>query len=349
MAWSDVVAATDDNFHPNDGDSYWNEASFVTFRIPERNLMCLLYFYFRPNQNTVMAGPIVWDDTGDEISNCLYYAWDWHMPIPEGADMHDFKLVNGFGCETLDLQKSYRFTHTGPGCDLDVTFTATSEPHYMRLMKGDVNPGMFDYVKTTEQHATGHYEHFGHMNGTLTLRGERIDVIDAAVLRDHTWGPRPVRSDIDRMRGGYLSGQSPDGAAGFNIFSVSEYPIDEDPILGTSETITSGFYLKDGKAGHVEQGTRRCTERGEDGRPLKEVIEAVDEHGRELNAEGTVRNWLRWPGLFGDVMVFWCYESWNFDGYEDAPGELQDYMTYRHYRRYYDLKTGRLEPVGASI
>jgi hypothetical protein len=73
------------------------------------------------------------------------------------------------------------------------------------------------------------------------------------------------------------------------------------------------------------------------------VIDAVDEHGRELHAEGTVRNWLRWPGLFGDVMVFWCYESWTFDGHVDAPGEIQDYMTYRHCRRLYDLRAGRIQ------
>jgi hypothetical protein len=269
MTWTEVVNPRDDLFHPTDGDPYWNEACLTTFRIPERNLMCLLYFYFRPNQNLAMAGPIIWDSTGDELSNCLYYAWDWHLPIPDGTEMFDFKLANGFNCETIELQKSYRFTYDGPGCEFDVTFTATCEPHYMRLHKDDVNPGMFDYVKQVDEHTSGHYEHFGLMNGRLTVRGEKIDVVDAAVLRDHTWGPRPVRSDIDRMRGGYLYAQTPDGSSGFNIFSVSGYPIDEDPIDGTTEVITSGFYLKDGKVGHVEQGTRRCTERGEADRWLR--------------------------------------------------------------------------------
>jgi len=336
-------------FHPTNGDPYWNEACFTTFRIPERNLMCLFYFYFRPNQKTAMAGPIIWDDSGDEISNCLYYAWDWHLNIPDGADMFEFKLANGFGTETLELQKSYRHTYSGPGCEIDVTFTAACAPHYMRLWNDDVNPGMYDYVKIAGQHSTGHYEHFGHMNGVMTIRGQEIPVVNAAVLRDHSWGPRPVRSNIDRMRGGYLYGQTPDGSGGFNIFSVSEYPIDEDPIVGTTERITSGFYIKDGLRGHIENGTRRCIERGADGRPLKEIIEATDEHGRTLYAEGTVRNWLRWPGLFGDVMVFWCYETWNFDGHQEAPGELQDYMTYRHYRRFYDLQSGRLSAADTAL
>ncbi|MCW3014770.1 MAG: hypothetical protein JWO02_1862 [Solirubrobacterales bacterium] len=337
MSWTTTVAPADDRFHPTDGDPYWNEACFTTFRIPERNLLCLFYFYFRPNQKIAMAGPIIWDENGDEISNCLYYAWDWHLPIPEGADMFDFELANGFSVKTIELQQSYQYTFEGPDCSIDVTFTSSSEPHYMRLRDGDVDPGMFDYVKVTDQHSTGHYEHHGLMNGTMTIRGEQIDVVNAAVLRDHTWGPRPIRSNIDRMRGGYLYGQSPDGTAGFNVFSVSQFPIDEDPIVGTTEVITSGYYLKDGLVGHIAEGTRRCTHRGPDGRPLREVIEAVDEHGRELRAEGTVRNWLRWPGLFGDVMVFWCLETWDFDGYTDAPGELQDYMTYRHYRRFHEL------------
>jgi hypothetical protein len=335
MAWSDIVDPRDDLFHSNDGDPYWNEACFTSFRIPERKLMCLFYFYFRPNQKTVMAGPIIWDGTGDQISNCLYYAWDWHLPMPEGAQMFDFELVNGLKVEPIELQKSYRFTYSGPGCELDVSFQATCDPHYMLLLNGDVDPGMSDYVTRTAGHPTGHYEHFGLMNGTMDIRGEKIEVVNAATLRDHTWGPRPVRSNIDRQRGSYSYAQAPDGS-GFNTFTaIRDTGPEPDPLIGTTDPITSGFYLKDGKMGHIERGQRVCTARGHDGRPLAETIEAVDHFGRELHAEGTVRNWLCWPGLFGDVMAFWCMQTFNFDGHVDAPGEIQDFMPYRQYRRFH--------------
>lgn len=57
MVWSEVINPADDSFHPRNADPWWNEASYISFRVPERDLMGLLYFYFRPNQNTAMGGP----------------------------------------------------------------------------------------------------------------------------------------------------------------------------------------------------------------------------------------------------------------------------------------------------
>ena len=39
MVWSEVVNIKDDNFHPRNNDPWWNEASYISFRVPERDLI----------------------------------------------------------------------------------------------------------------------------------------------------------------------------------------------------------------------------------------------------------------------------------------------------------------------
>jgi hypothetical protein len=43
MVWSAEINPDDDKFHPRTNDPWWNEASYITFRVPERDLMGLLY------------------------------------------------------------------------------------------------------------------------------------------------------------------------------------------------------------------------------------------------------------------------------------------------------------------
>src|SRR3546814_7022885 len=56
--------------------------------------------------------------------------------------------------------------------------------------------------------ATPHYDQLGHVEGWMTLRGERIR-IDGIGVRDRTWGPRggpyaaspkSYASDLDRVK-----------------------------------------------------------------------------------------------------------------------------------------------------
>src|SRR5688572_14640488 len=67
MVWTETANVADEHFHPRTDDPWWNEASFITFRIPERKLMGLLYYYLRPNQNTANAGPMIWDPSGEDF------------------------------------------------------------------------------------------------------------------------------------------------------------------------------------------------------------------------------------------------------------------------------------------
>jgi len=344
MAWSQDVNPLDDKFHPRNDDPWWNESSFITFRVPERKLMGLLYFYFRPNQNHVMAGPMIWDDTGDEFSTCLHTGWDWHMPIPQGADMFDFTLENSFAIETIEPLVSYRHTYDAPGCSFDLTYTADREPYYMKMADGEVNTGMADFIQEVKEPVpTGHYEQYGLMNGTLVVNGETVDVVDAAVLRDRSWGPRKTIQPMNKWRGSYCFARGSAHNA-FNLFSLNQTPWEQDPIEGTTEKVVSGFYVRDGVEGSLVDGTHRA-ERGPDGRPLRQIIDAVDHLGRELHAESELVSFVKWHSLYGDYMAFWCYSDWTFDGHTRAPGEVQDYFMCRHYSKWMRQKRGSLTAV----
>lgn len=333
MGWSNAVHVTDEGFHPRPADPWWNESSFISFRVPERELLGAIYFYFRPNQNTAMAGAWFADPSGDEMSTCLYDGWDWHLPIPEGADMFDFELENGFSVQTVETQHSYRHTYQADGCKFDLTFTADRRPCYMHSDPGEVNLGMSQFIQNVAEHATGHYEQSGVMNGTLQLGSEVIDVVDAAVIRDRSWGPRRTLRRDRKPRGAYLFARA-DRDHCFQAFAMSDLPWEEDPIIGTTERVVSGFYVKDGIEGRLVSGTRQVLSRSADGKPMHESITAVDEHGRTLKAEGRLVSALKWHSYLGGIMAYWCYHEWTLDGRPDVPGESQDWFANQHYSKW---------------
>jgi hypothetical protein len=123
MAWTEEASVVDELFHPRTDEPWWNEASYISFGVPECDLMALLYFYFRPHQNTAMGGPLIWDPTGRMFNTIARNGWSWHMGIPEGAEMFDFTLENGFGCGTIEPQKDHRYTYESPGCEFEVRET----------------------------------------------------------------------------------------------------------------------------------------------------------------------------------------------------------------------------------
>jgi hypothetical protein len=66
-------------------------------------------------------------------------------------------------------------------------------------------------------------------------------------------------------------------------------------------------------------------ERGDDTRPIREVVEATDEHGRTFLAEGDARNHLLFTG-FPEYPWWWTLVDWRLDGVP-ATGETQDAAT----------------------
>jgi hypothetical protein len=322
---------TDLGFRPRTADPWWNESSFMTLRIPETGLMGVLYYYFRPNQNTAMGGPILFDASGSELSTCLHNGWDWNMPIPDGANMFDFALDNGFGSRTLKPEHSYAFTYDGPGCSFELTFTASVPP--LVLTAAHRHDLSVYFAAGEDDRGPGHYDQVGLASGRIEVGGRTIEVSDAPGVRDRSWGPRRMLSNTPRPRGSYLYGQAgPDHA--FQATVLSPHPTDQDPVVGVVDQVHSGAYIRDGIIGALVSGSRRVTGRGPDGHIREQVLDAVDEHGRTLHAEGTVVHGLRWPGIYGDIMAFWSYATWELDGHPEVPGEDQEFFTSRGFRRF---------------
>jgi hypothetical protein len=178
------------------------------------------------------------------------------------------------------------------------------------------------------------------------LYGDTID-IDGPSLRDHTWGPRKILTNQEsRLRGAWPFAVV-DKDNSFQACCTNERPAEDDPMIGTTERVVSGWHTKDGKKGTLTGGTRRVLERGADGRPLRELIEAKDDQGRTVKLEGVWRNWLKLP-LWTDLFCFWGLCHWSFDDGRECVGEMNDYLFIRHYRRLYEMLRDQETVASAS-
>lgn len=321
-----MIDPTDDQFHPRNTDPHWNESAFFTFCVPERAVSGLVYFYHRPNIGISAGGPIIWDPSGEEIYNCLYWDWDTCQPMPAGADMYEFELPNSLKLTTIELGQTYHARYCRHDCELDLTWESLVAPHEMRRVSGETNPslpGWWSDTGVADRATTGHYDQVGRVHGTLTIEGETLE-IDCYANRDRTWGPRHVPRNHVGYSWGVVNAEH-----SFHAPSRSFLPIEEDPIWGTTETVTAGWYMRNGLIGELSSGERRV-ERGHDGRPAREIIDAVDSQGRELHAEGTPVNLLKWTG-YTETLDWVSLTRWELDG-ETAWGEIHDYYDFRTQR-----------------
>jgi hypothetical protein len=299
----------DDNFHARTDNPYWNESAWFSFFIPERNVDGWLYVWHRPNMNLSAGGVAVWDGSGTNSHDCLYYSFEPFNPMPENADMFSFELANGLRFHCEEPLTSYDVGFKGDGCEMDLHFDAVMPVQGMRF--GDhTNTGM-------EVWGNGHYDQAGRMRGTITIQGERYDV-DCIANRDHSWGPRAWGQSWNR--GGYEFANSPDGTMSLLMLALTHVSSDEDPFLGTTEPLTYGWFRKDDQISTLVFGERRVVERGPDGRPQRLIINARDELGREIEAEGRLENVLNYHASF---FAYWGLMNWTING-EHAWGETQD-------------------------
>ena len=326
----------DDRFHRRNDDPYWNESSWISFMVPQHNINGMVYFYHRPNMSHSAGGPVLWDGNGEEIYDCLYWDWDTVQPLPPGCDMNDFTLENGLTVELVEPLKELKLRYKRQvgykpeECELDLTWRAIMEPQEMkRTEKGEINPGILDWLvdEGVGELSVAHWEQPGRITGTVRVNDQTYEV-DCFSIRDHTWGPRPLH---DMPRGGYLWGIESDRDH-FLVCAISDLPHEKDPIEGTTEPVVAGWYMKDGVKGNLVSGTRRCVERGPDGRPLREVVDAVDDLGRELHVEGGNRTWMKWTG-YSHLYIWWGLAEWNYNG-RTALGEGIDYWTFAQNREF---------------
>jgi hypothetical protein len=283
---------SNDEFHPptDPTDPEWTETCWFTFTVPERNLSGQLYPFFKPTLGVASAGAYFWDDTGDQIWNCLYAKTFWHLPIPE-QPLSNLQLGNGARYEVLEPGTRYRIGYDDPDdgdeVHVDLTFTALAKPHLL---------------------GESHLDQPGRYQGEIILRGERIPV-DAFGFRDRSWGPRTQHGQgihaTPSKRGGYSYANAADGR-GFHAITM-------DFGDGVAYAI-HGYVIADGQWGKVVEGRRDVLERDSGcGAPTKVRLTATDEHGRSIEAIGVTRNRLGFA-INPNLWTWNCLTEWSWSG-----------------------------------
>jgi len=314
-----MITAADEYFHERSADPHWNESGWFAFNVADREISGWVYAYHRPNMGYTVGGVAIWDPTGEYTWDCLFHDWHDTMALDASHNMFDFQAENSLSMRCIEPLKRHRLGYDAEGCTLDLEWTAIWEPHDSGL------------ASISKDWGSGHFEQGGRIGGTITLEslgGETLE-IDCYSNRDHSWGPRKVTPAVPR-------GDFPWAIAtddhGFHCTVRGDLPADQDPIDGTTERIISGWYVRDGVVGELTSGTRRCVERGADGRPLTVVLEATDSLGRQFGAEGRCVNWLNWPG-YPHYYQWWSMAEWAFDGVR-AFGEVSDWFPSHLSRRW---------------
>ena len=165
--------------------------------------------------------------------------------------------------------------------------------------------------------APRHFDQPGRMQGSATLNGERFDV-DCYSLRDRTWGAHRPGA---RRSGDYLWAiASPQSH--WHAITVAGKEPGADAVMG-------GYLVRDGVLGELVRGKRRVLQRIR-GAPARIELDAEDDRGRTLHAEGEVRTVLRWLGWPGRL-TFWTLTDWRWDGVQGY-GEDQEFFALEQVR-----------------
>ena len=327
-----LVVPGDDRLHSRDDDPYWNESSWISVMVPERGIGGSIYFYHRPNMKLTAGGPFLYDPTGQEVYDCLYWDFDTTQAMPAGAEMFDFVLDNSLTVRTIELGRKYGLAYERFGCKIDLVWEAIMDSQTIgrRDAEGQVNPVVGGWVADTdgaspETLTVGHYATVGRLTGSIEIENETIPV-DCFSARDRSWGPRRV----------------PDFPTAFYLWSVeSETDLffaaggadSNTPVEGSVLPVATGWYMRDGVLSRLVAGERRVPKRRDDGCPLVTILDAEDELGRTLHAEGSLEVPFKFTG-YTRLFIWWNQTSWTWTGDHTGWGEAADHWNFRINRQY---------------
>jgi hypothetical protein len=292
------IGVDDDVFHPASRDPDWNESGWFGFSVPERDINGFVYYFHDVRTGVSGGGPALWDPSGEQVYDCLFYDWRWHQPPTGPLNFTDFQLPNSLRHEVLEPGQRYRLSYSQLGLELDLEWTGLMEPHALG------NP--------QDATAPHHLDQPGRMRGVAKLDGDILD-IDCYSLRDRTWGPHRPGA---RRSGDYLWAIASPETHWHAITIASRQP--------GVDVVVGGYFVRDGQLGELTSGERRVLQR-RDGAPARVLLEAKDDRGRELRAEGEVRTVLRWLGWPGR-MTYWTLTDWRWDDGVQGFGEDQEFF-----------------------
>lgn len=289
-------------------DPYWNESCWFSFSIPEREIHGMVYYFFRPNMNLLMGGPILWDGSGANPWDCLYYDWHHLQPIPPGASKFDFKAHTSLEVEVIEPRKKYALRYDQNGFKLDLLWTALEEPHHFLGMEIEAT-GM-----TAENRM--HLEQMGRATGTVEVNGERLEV-DSFALRDTSWGVR----QMDGVKRGSYFWAIADERTAFHAQTMGD---------GDEQRVVGGFLKLDGKTASLTGGRRLVTDMGEV-TPNRFDLTLEDEAGRTATIRARVCSNLM-VNFYPRVQVVWSLLEADFGGGVKGWGDIQEFQPMEMFR-----------------
>jgi hypothetical protein len=298
-----------DRFGPTrTDDPYWNESAWFSFSIPEKEIHAKVYYFFRPNMNLLMGGPILWDGSGAHPWDCLYYDWHHFQTIPEGCEKFDFRSHTSLEVRVLEPRMKYRLAYDQPDFKLDLEWSGLEAPHHFLGME----------IEATGMSAENrmHFEQMGRARGTVELRGERLEV-DCYALRDSSWG---VRQMDGVKRGSYFwAVAGPDTA--FHAQVMGE---------GDEMRVVGGFLKLKGETSSLVRGRRLVTEMGEV-TPRRFDLTLIDEKGREVSLAARSCSDLM-VNFYPRVQVVWSLLEADFGGGVKGWGDIQEFQPLEQFR-----------------
>lgn len=290
-----------DRFHPSGQDDSWFESWWFAFYVPDRRLTVYIYPWFRANLGVCGGGVFAWDDRGLLPWTMLHHDYCWSRRFDgEETVLSGTRLTmpQGVTIDVLTENRSYRIRYDHPDLAFDVRFDATAE---VKVAAGSTTEdGIFK----------GHIDQPGRYQGWVRVKGDTL-AVDCHCVRDRSWGPR--RDDVRDMHIGYFHAT----ASAEDAFLMVTHAGDDAETF----SLLNGYLIRDGIHAQLVSGEARMMRDG-DLAPAACHIHAVDELGRELDAEGHSITRMAvqvQPGMFN-----WSsFAEWRF-GAATGHGELQD-------------------------
>ena len=341
-----IFTPEDDCYHQLSDDHYETETNWWSFNIPERKIGCWIHTPYYQNRKTATWRIFAWDDEGFDPARMAYYRKVEEAAMPDDPDLRDITFPGdkdgpGYSLKMIEPGMKYhlQYEDAARGFALDFTHTGLHQPHRFP-------PGRPPFMQTP------HFDQLGHIEGWMTLRGERIR-IDGIGVRDRTWGPRggpyaaspkKYANDMERVKhpGGarwreierekgrgriqYIFGHRPDGT-GFLGFARLQ-----DADADGWAPMNAGWIRRDGEFGTLDasQSRMRSFRNPKTGWCTHMQVELVDELGREMVSEGFTVSTMSEAGYGVNQLM-----RWDIDG-GIGWGEDQDVWNPTHFVRMLD-------------
>jgi hypothetical protein len=341
-----VFTPEDDGYHQLSDDPYETETNWWSFNIPERKIGCWIHAPYYPNRNAVTWRIFAWDDEGFDPARMAYFRKVEEAAMPDAPDLRDItfpgdKAGPGYSLKMIEPGMKYHLLYedASRGFALDFTHTGLHEPHRFP-------PGKPPFMQTP------HFDQLGHVEGWMTLRGERIR-IDGIGVRDRTWGPRggpyaaspktygsdlervkypggPRWREVERERGRgriqYVFGHRKDGTGFLGFVRV------QDGDAQGWAPMNAGWIRRDGQFGTLDPAKSRMKSwrSPRTGWCTHMEVDLTDELGRTMHSEGFAVSTMSEAGYGVNQLM-----RWDIDG-GIGWGEDQDVWNAAHFTRTLD-------------